>query len=84
MIEYERIISDLEQCLDDSVVAVVPADTVEEVIALLKAKEPVELLIGGDADGMHGNWWYICGHCHEPIDRWDKYCRCCGRGVKWE
>lgn len=34
----EKVIHDLEQCLDDSIAAVVPADTVQEVIALLKAQ----------------------------------------------
>lgn len=48
-----------------------------------KAQEPVEPSIGGDADGMHGNWWYTCGWCHEQIDRGDKYCRWCGKAVKW-
>jgi hypothetical protein len=40
MTKREKVISDLEQCLDDSVAAVVPADTVIEAIALLKAQEP--------------------------------------------
>lgn len=39
MTEREKVISDLEQCLDDSVAAVVPADTVTEAIALLKEHE---------------------------------------------
>jgi hypothetical protein len=42
MTKREKVISDLEQCLDDSVAAVVPADTVIEAIALLKAQEPIE------------------------------------------
>jgi hypothetical protein len=42
MPDREQVIHDLEQCLDDSVAAVVPADTVREVIALLKAQEPIE------------------------------------------
>lgn len=48
-----------------------------------KAQEPVKPSIDSDADGMHGNWWYTCGVCHEQIDRDDKYCRWCGRAVKW-
>lgn len=38
--DRNAIIADLERCLDDSVTAVVPADTVREAIALLKAQEP--------------------------------------------
>lgn len=36
----EKVIAELEQCLCDSVVAVVPADTVRDALALLKAQEP--------------------------------------------
>lgn len=49
-----------------------------------KVQEPVEPSIGGDADGMYGNWWHTCGVCHEQIDSGDKYCRWCGRAVKWD
>lgn len=52
--------------------------------ALLEAQEPVEPTIGGDADGPCGNWWYQCGKCKEAIDYHDKYCRNCGRAVKWD
>lgn len=38
----EKVIAELEQCLCDSVVAVVPADTVRDALALLKAQEPIE------------------------------------------
>lgn len=51
---------------------------------LLKAQEPVEPTIGGDADGPCKTWWYQCGKCKEAIDHHDKYCRNCGRAVKWE
>jgi len=27
--------------------------------------------------------WYMCGNCHASIDPSDKYCRKCGRAVKW-
>lgn len=36
MPDVEKVIRELEQCIDDSVAAVVPAGTVLEVIALLK------------------------------------------------
>ena len=49
-----------------------------------KAQAPVEPTIGGDADGLCGNWWYQCGKCKEAIDYHDKYCRNCGQAVKWE
>lgn len=51
---------------------------------MLKAQEPVEPTIGGDADGPCKNWWYQCGKCKEAIDYHDKYCRNCGKAVKWD
>ena len=56
----------------------------KDAIALLKAQEPVEPTIGGDADGPCRNWWHQCGKCKEAIDYHDKYCRNCGQAVKWE
>ena len=56
-----------------------------DALALLKAQEPVEPTIGRceEYDG-HDSWWYQCGKCKTPIDVGDKYCRMCGREVKWE
>lgn len=83
MPDVEKVIHDLEKCLDDSVAAVVPADTVREVIALLKAREPVEpkKLMSKIKNGY--KWRFYCGKCGDEIDRLDKYCRHCGREVKF-
>lgn len=27
--------------------------------------------------------WYQCSACKFPIDKGDRYCRYCGRAVKW-
>jgi hypothetical protein len=59
-------------------------DVANRLEELLKAQEPVEPTIGGDADGPCGNWWYQCGKCKEAIDYHDRYCRNCGQAVKWE
>jgi len=32
----------------------------------------------------HTSHWYQCGACMFPIDKGDRYCRHCGRPVKWE
>ena len=45
-----------------------------------KKQEPVEPEYEGDA---LSNWWYVCGECHTAIDTKDKYCRECGRKIKW-
>ena len=46
MSDVEKVIHDLEKCLDDSVAAVVPADMVQEVITLLKeCDEALKLMV---------------------------------------
>lgn len=85
MPDVEKVIHELELCLDDAVAAVVPRDTVVAAIELLKAQEPVEPTIGGaEWDSLMGSRWYKCGACEYPIDKGDRYCRHCGRPVKWE
>ena len=45
-------------------------------------KEPVEPHVEHDSDD--DSWYYGCGACHEAIDYKDRYCRHCGREVKWD
>ena len=45
-----------------------------------KKQEPVEPEYEGDA---RSSWWWVCGECHTAIDTKDKYCRECGRKIKW-
>ena len=62
----------------------------EDVIALLKAQEPVEPIIDTywETPSVYDNDVKItenrCGACGTEIEKWDKYCRECGRKVKWE
>lgn len=58
-------------------------ETVKMTIALLKDQEPVEPMIKTSHDGK-GSWWYICGSCNTAVNLKDKYCRECGRELKWE
>ena len=37
-----------------------------------------------DASRSDGSWYFICGACGKPIDPNDKFCRWCGKAVKWE
>ena len=78
MTDREKVIRDLEQCLDDSVAAVVPADTVRDTLALLKAQEQVE--------PVYELGITRCGQCNHEIDKYggDNYCPKCGKAVKWE
>ncbi len=55
-----------------------------EAVELLKEQETVEPIISGmeEHDGL-GSWWYQCGKCEMPIDYGDRFCRHCGKAVKW-
>ena len=56
-----------------------------DALELLKEQEAVEPTVGGitEHDG-HGSWWYQCGKCKMPIDYGDKFCKRCGKAVKWD
>ena len=55
----------------------------DKAIEILKAHEPVEpkKLMEKSKNGYR--WRFYCGKCGDEIDRLDKYCRHCGRAVKW-
>lgn len=50
-----------------------------------KEQKPVEAIVGTCQvwGGDYANY-YKCGACKHPIGLNDKYCRTCGRKVKWE
>jgi len=54
----------------------------EMVEELLKEQEPIAPSVGSSDEP--GSWWYQCGKCKTQIDYKDKFCRFCGRAVKWE
>lgn len=49
---------------------------------LLKEQEPVEPIRQWDDDET--TWWYSCGSCVQAVDYKDKFCRHCGKGLKWD
>lgn len=60
-------------------------DLMTEVLALLKAQEPVEPYT--ERDGR--TTFFLCGGCNKPLciakeSYKPKYCPECGREVKWE
>ena len=57
-----------------------------EAIESLKEQEAVEPYIAGSGESFETaeTWWYECGNCNKPIDPNDKFCRHCGKPVKWE
>lgn len=58
---------------------------VADALALLKEQESIKPLITGHGEyEEEGSWWYECGNCGTAIDPDDKYCRKCGKAVKWD
>jgi hypothetical protein len=56
----------------------------EKYDALLKEKEAVEPVTESSVYDPD-TWFFVCGSCKKGvIDRGDKFCRWCGRKVKWE
>lgn len=53
-----------------------------DVIDLLKQQEPVKAISASDEAGCM--WYYVCPECRIAIDHKDKFCRHCGRRLKWE
>ena len=80
MPDVKKVIHDLEQCLDDSIAAVVPADTVRDALALLKEQGPVKP-VWHECNEYIG--YFACGACGANMGTNPKYCWYCGRKVKW-
>lgn len=61
-------------------------DMFAEVQELMKEHEPIRPYVAGDGKNFENasTWWYACGNCNKSIDPGDKYCRHCGRKLKWE
>lgn len=87
MPDMENAIKTLESILDadiyDNWLSGGERQSVCDAIALLKEQDAVEPRIQTDFDGK-GTWWYICGSCNNAVSPKDKYCRECGKMVKWE
>lgn len=57
----------------------------QDILELLKEQEAVEPKKENDGNPEPWTaWWYVCGDCGQPIDRMDRYCRRCGKQVKWD
>jgi len=52
----------------------------DDAIALLKEQEPVPVI---QREVMHMLVW-CCGSCGVAITDGDKFCRMCGKAVKWK
>ena len=89
MPDREKVINDLQDAVNDDWMwqhADYYAKAMENALALLKEQGAVEPYIAGSGESFETaeTWWYECGNCNKPIDPNDKFCRHCGRQVKWE
>ena len=39
--------------------------------------------VEAEIEGGGSTWWYVCEDCRTAIDSRDKFCRQCGRRIKW-
>lgn len=55
-------------------------ETVRMAIALLKEQEPAHI----QRREFAHMWFWCCGSCGVAITEGDKFCRMCGKAVKWD
>lgn len=89
MSDRETVIKELEQFKSDFNPFIGNSsdwNRIDAALAFLKQQEAVEPYVTGNGESFETakNWWYECGNCNNPIDSTDKFCRHCGRMVKWE
>lgn len=60
-------------------------DVLDDAIAMLKEQEAVKARKKNNGIPQPwASWWYVCGDCGQEIEYHDRFCRWCGRAVKWE
>lgn len=64
--------------------AICVKDVASDALEILKEKEAVEARKKNDGKPQPWtSWWYVCGDCGQEIEYHDRFCRWCGRTVKW-
>lgn len=59
-------------------------EEIEWLRGMLKEQEAVEARKKNDGIPQPWtSWWYVCGDCGQEIEYHDRFCRWCGRSVKW-
>lgn len=59
---------------------IIPRLAAERAVSMLKEQEPVPVI---QREVMHMLFW-CCGSCGVVITEGDRFCRMCGKQVKWE
>ena len=61
------------------------AQWADDALRLLKKQEAVKPQKKDDGNPQPWTcWWYVCGDCGQEIEYHDRFCRWCGREVKWD
>lgn len=88
MDKREQIIEALEMSYRYSNVdennTLVPQEVVLDIIASMKAQEPVKPIMHYVPDGKRSSAAWQCGNCLIDIGYGANYCYNCGRAVKWD
>ena len=94
MTDRDKVIIGLECCLanrhnncpykstDEGIDKVTTCTTylMQDALALLRKQKPVQVI---QRESMHMLFW-CCGSCGVAITDGDKFCRMCGKAVKWK
>lgn len=73
--DREKVIKKAERIMCSTVDRDMIDSFCEDVIDLLKEREPVEKEIEGGGT----SWWHVCKECHGAVDQSDHFCKHCGR-----
>lgn len=84
MTDAKEVVNGLEMSYNYSNVdednTLVPQSIVLNAIALLKKQEPAQVI---KREAMNMLFW-CCGACGVAITEGDRFCRMCGKAVKWD
>lgn len=91
-IDLEKVINELrfqlnsKEVKDQHYPVQLSVSDANAILSMLKEQEAVAPYVTGNGESFETaeNLWYECGNCNKPIDSTDKFCRHCGRLVKWE
>lgn len=76
-----------DQCYLNSIGIKQLQTLINDATELLRAQEPIapnHVEDGNYENSGIVNHWFMCGKCGSCVDPGDKYCRECGKAVKWE
>ena len=83
----KEVIVYLKQEIDINDLSIeLPCGMVKQILELLESKvpvEPCEHVINEDELSSIRRW-YTCGQCKCQVFKYDRYCKNCGKEIKWK